>query len=68
MPNNNRYMYNTGIRLSLPLTTLTAIIATSGNITTATGHKGRLRSCNIDNNTMIARGKTVMLSSKPPMR
>ena len=45
-----------------------ASTTTSGTIITATGHSGRLRSCSMTSSTTIDNGRTVMQSSKPPIR
>ena len=52
----------------LLLATLHTIPTTSGATITATGHRGRRRSCSITNSMTIANGKTVMVSSNPPNR
>ena len=50
---------------SLRQATHHAIPMISGTIITATGHSGRLRSCSIVNNKIIAKGIAVMQSSNP---
>ena len=40
----------------------------SGAIIMAMGHNGRLRSCSIASKTTIDKGKTVILSSRQPIR
>lgn len=39
-----------------------------GATTKKAGHNGRLRSCSIESNTIIANGKMITQSSSPPMR
>ena len=41
---------------------------TNGTIIKAIGHSGRRRSCSMLSMTMMAKGKTVILSSNPPTR
>ena len=45
----------------------TAIPKAIGAVNTQMGHSGRLRSCSMTSNMAIDRGKTVKLSSIPPI-